>query len=118
MNGNPPDRHQLAVAILAIATAAVGFGLFGHWLQPPEPKPAFEMTKWVMRFIVGSRFVLVSLTILSYFLLLESVSRLLSREKILGTELVNGPIMWLFVEMACLTGLHLTNVLIGLQEIS
>ena len=29
MSTKPPDGHQLAVAILAIATAAIGFGIFG-----------------------------------------------------------------------------------------
>ncbi len=114
MTGKPPDRHQLAVAILAIATAAIGFGLFAQFDGPSAPKPELQMVGLVADLISVSRFVLISLTVVSYFLLLEKVSRLLSRDNLSGSELVNGPMTWLFVEMACLTGLHLSSLLIGL----
>ena len=72
------------------------------------------MAPLVAGLISVSRFVLISLTVVSYFLLLEKVSRLLSKDEISGSELVNGPMTWLFVEMVCLTGLHLSSLLIGL----
>jgi len=99
---------------LAIATAAIGFGLFGQFHEQPVAEPQLQTARLIAGLIAVSRFVLISLTVMSYFLLLEKVSRLLSKDKISGSELVNGPMTWLFVEMACLTGLHLSSLLISL----
>ena len=114
MNGKSPDRHQLAVGVLAIATAAIGFGLFGQFNEESAAKTELQVAQLVAELISVSRFVLASLTVVSYFFLLEKVTGLLSKDKISGSELVNGPMTWLFVEMVCLTGLHLSGLLISL----
>ena len=107
MNIKPPDPYQLAVAILAIATAAIGFGLFGNNFQIGELAPApgqpraFQVVK-----LAG----LVSTT-LFYFLVLVTVSRMLSKDKIANQELVNGPMVWFYLEMVSLTVLYFFGII-------
>ena len=95
----PPDRHQLAIAILAIATAAVGFGLFGFNLK-------IDPVSLALTGIPGATSILFSfvvLTLLVYAILVISISRLLLRdENPTGRDLVGGPFYWMSIEMLLL----------------
>ena len=42
MSSEGPDRHQHVLAILAIATAAIGVGLFGGGLKLTGPVEGFS----------------------------------------------------------------------------
>ena len=107
MSPKSPDRHQLAVAILAIATAAIGFGLFGSDVQFGEFVRAPSLT----RDILWARLVGVALATGSYFIVLITVGKMLPNEEISGKELANGPIVWFLMEMLSLAWIYVLNVI-------
>ena len=95
----PPDRHQLAIAILAIATAARGFGLFGT-----DVKLGIDLsdagTTATLRWF---RFGLVVVALVCYAGVMVTVGRILFREdNATGRELVLGPMRWMVLEMLSL----------------
>ena len=95
-NSNPRDRHQLAVAILAIATAVIGFGLFGADFQTAGDSP------WSPRDGINSEslLVLAFFALVSYALVVVSAGRILLREhNPSGVDLVKGPLFWMAVEI-------------------
>ena len=103
MNSKPPDRHQLAVAILAIATAAIGFGLFGGDL----PVGKFVREGGFAAGIQYMRLTLIAVTVVSYFALAISVARILPENDVTGRQLAYGPMQWLVIEMVALAALYL-----------
>ena len=107
MKTKPPDGHQLAVAILAIATAAIGFGIFGGDFALGElvQKPGLA------RQIQWAKLTGIVATTVFYFLVLITVGRMLPSHRISGRELLNGPIAWLYLEMVSLAGLYFFGVL-------
>ena len=107
MSPKSPDRHQLAVAILAIATAAIGFGLFGSDVQIGE----LVRTPSLARDILWARLVGVAFATTSYFFVLITVGKMLPDEKITGKQLANGPIVWFLMEMLSLAWLYILNVI-------
>ena len=107
-----PGRHQLAVGILAIATAAIGFGLFGSNLQIGQ----FGQIDNFASSIQNAKLAGIALTALFYFWLLLDVSRILLDDEITGSRLVFGPLQWLFMEMlslAVLYGFTIIQELVG-----
>ena len=103
MKAIPPDRHQLAIAILAIATAAIGFGLFGGDL------PVGELIR-EDRFAAGIQYLklmLIAVVVVSYFAVAISVARILPEDRVTGRQLAYGPMQWLVIEMAALAALYL-----------
>ena len=107
MNIKPPDGHQLAVAILAIATAAIGFGIFGNDIALGD----LVQTPGLARQIQWAKLTAITATTVFYFLVLVTVGRMLPSRTISGRELVNGPIAWLYLEMVSLAGLYFFRVL-------
>ena len=110
MKSKPPDRYQLAIVILAIATAAIGFGLFGGGVQLGELVEAPGLARQMQRL----KLALTAFAALFYFLVLVTVSRMLSSDEISGIsgkELTNGPMTWLYMEMISLAGLHIFGVI-------
>ena len=101
-----PDRHQLAVAILAIATAAIGFGIFegdlevGSWAVAEGFAKGAQLGK-----LLG-----ISSAGVFYFLVLLSTGRAFQYEQISGRQLVVGPLQWLYLEMVSLAGLYFINL--------
>ncbi len=101
-----PDRLQLAVAILAIATAAIGFGLFGveteigSLVKEPGYTQGMQVAKIVGMVTSG----------VFYFRVLLSVARILPDNKATGHQLVQGPVQWFYMEMVSLGGLFLLKV--------
>ncbi len=89
MEPKAPDRHQLAVAILAITTAAIGFGLFGSDLELGELTTASGLAREVQ----WAKLIGAAATTVFYFMVLITVGRMVSNDKISRRQLTNGPIM-------------------------
>ena len=103
------DRQNQALAILAIATAAIGFGLFGpDWeLQIPTAKDP------EVSFILIAQIFGIVITLFAYFLVLITSGRILARDdKVTGLELITGSMAWLVVEALGLGWIFLSNLLI------
>ncbi|MCE2499753.1 MAG: hypothetical protein J4G13_02695 [Dehalococcoidia bacterium] len=107
MEPKAPDRHQLAVAILAIATAAIGFGLFGSDLDLGELTTASGLA----REIQWAKLIGAAATTVFYFMVLITVGRMLSNDNISGRQLTNGPIMWLYMEMISLAWIYFVRLM-------
>ena len=107
MTTKSPDGHQLAVGILAIATAAIGFGIFGGNFALGE----LVQTPGLAKQIQWAKLTSIVATTTFYFLVLVTVGRLLPRRQISGRELVNGPMAWLYLEMVSLAGLYFFRVI-------
>ena len=103
MSPKSPDGHQLAVAILAIATAAIGFGLFGSDVQSLSTPGLARVIQW-------GRLAGIALAIVSYFRVLLTVGRMLPRAEISSRELT-GPIAWFYLEMIGLAWLYMLNII-------
>ncbi|MDE2959355.1 MAG: hypothetical protein OXU28_04795 [Chloroflexota bacterium] len=101
-----PDRHQLAAAILAIATAAIGFGIFGGDLSIG----AWEKDLGFARGAQLGKLLGILFAGVFYFLVLLSTSRIFLDEQITGRQLVLGPFRWLYMEMISLAGLYSLNL--------
>lgn len=94
MTAGTREYQQMAVAILAIATAALGFGLWGQDLAPSEIGGA------PLRYARRS---LGLVATISYFGTFVSVGRILAQEgRITGQDLVTRPMAWLYLQMLAL----------------
>lgn len=104
------DRQNQALAILAIATAAIGFGIFGsdwEWrtLSSNDPYAPLLYTVQALGIVVPS---------IAYFLVLVTSGMILVRDdRVSGLELFQGPMIWLTVEMMGMGLLFLADHLIG-----
>ncbi len=107
MPSKQPEWYQLAIAIMAVATAAIGFGLFGSgvevgpWVSEPDFARGAQLGK-VAGILASGVF---------YLLVLLSVARFLQDEHVTGRQLVFGPLQWLFMEMTSLGGLFFVGLL-------
>ena len=107
MSSKRPDRHQQALAILAIATAAVGVGFFGGGLD--LHRPSDELKGIVLLLTIAISFA-VLFAVGAYFLVFTSVIRILGLERsVTGREIVGGPLLWLYWEMFVLVLIFLAN---------
>lgn len=103
------DRQNQSLAILAIATAAIGFGLFGsdwEWrtLASNDPYAPLLYTVQALGIVVPS---------IAYFLVLVTSGMILARDdRVSGIELIQGPMVWLMIEMMGMGLLFLGNHLI------
>ena len=104
-----PDYHQLAVAILAIATAAIGFGLFGGALSVGEFISANGFN--LVRSFQVAKLVGAVASVTFYFLVVVDVAAIFQKDEVSGQRIRNGPMFWFFLEMVSLGGLFLVNVL-------
>ncbi len=86
------SRHfqSLSVTILAIGTAALGFGLFGSDFD------ASEQIFFRVRIVSGA------FAIIFYVMLVLSVARILSRTGVSGDAVVMGPMFWMFELMVAI----------------
>ena len=104
-----PDYHQLAVAILAIATAAIGFGLFGGGLSIGEL--TFTSGFNLVRSFQVAKLVGAASSATFYFLVVIDVAAVFRDGEVSGERLRNGPMFWFFLEMVSLGGLFLVSVM-------
>ena len=101
------DRQNQTVAILAIATAAVGFGLFGVDIDlqiPSAENPEINLGFIVHTFTIPA-------ALLFYGAVLVTSARILGRDgSVTGIELVRGPLAWMYGEMVSLALIFLTKL--------
>ena len=94
MKDGTRDYQQMAVAILAIATAALGFGLWSQDLAPPE-------TGGTLLHRAQPALGLIATAL--YFGTFVSVGRILAQEgRVTGQDLVTRPMVWLYLQMLAL----------------
>ena len=112
VNFQPPDRHQQALAILAIATAAIGVGLFGGGLKI---NGAGEQLDWPSLMLTIAKSFAILVTVGTYFRVFISTYRILELERVVtGREVVAGPLLWLYWEMLSLALIFLANTYIAI----
>ena len=88
------DYQQMAVAILAIATAALGFGLWSQDLAPPE------IGETLLHHVQPALGLIATALYLGTFV---SVGRILAQEgRVTGQDLVARPMVWLYLQMLAL----------------
>ena len=108
MSNGDIHRQQLAVAMLGIATAAIGFGLFGSdlrlaWSPWEQGWSAWRQSVQIFSF-AGC--------LISYGGVLISTVWMLARaDHVKATDLVNGPLFWFICEMLSLGVLYVVNIL-------
>ena len=94
MTDRTRDYQQMAVAILAIATAALGFGLWSQDFALPETWGTPLHHTQLALGLVATFF---------YFGTFVSVGRILAQEgRITGQDLVTRPMAWLYLQMLAL----------------
>lgn len=100
------DYQQMAIAILAIATAALGFAIWAQDLDLAYPvKPDSEMM-----LLYGVRVVTPIIAIVFYFLTFITVGNILGRDRnVTGVLVVRRPIVWLYLQMVTLSILFLSE---------
>ncbi len=101
------DRQSQAVAILAIATAAIGFGLFGVDLDLKVPSA--ENPEIASKFIANLLCILTALGF--YFAVFLTSGRILAQnQSVPGHQLVRGPLNWMYWEMVSLALIFLAKL--------
>ena len=98
MTEDPRHFQSLSIAILAIGTAAVGFGLFG---ADVSPEPALLLAT---KLVAG-------LFALGYYLgLIHSIRGILIRPDVSGDDVMQGPLFWMLQFMGCMGMMFLLAV--------
>ena len=96
----------MAIALLAIATAALGFAIWTQDFDLALP----ETDDLTIAFFYWVQVVAPLVAIVLYFAMLLSVSRILARtENVVGMDLVRQPIFWLYWLMITLAIMFLAG---------
>ena len=107
MNPHAPDRQQHVLAILAIATAAIGIALFGGGLKLTVLGQ--ELSGLFLWLTVAKSFAILA-AVYFYFSVFVSVIRITALERsVSGREVAGGPLLWLYWEMFFLALIFLSN---------
>ena len=107
MNSRSQHFQSLSVTILAIATAAVGFGLFGADFRVGENILETGLSSHLVRLkVIAALSVLIC-----YSVLVVSVARILGRKEVTDGHVVNGPIRWMAMEMTYVAAIFIIRVL-------
>ena len=94
MTDGTREYQQMAVAILAIATAALGFGLWSQDFAPPETGGT------PLRYAQPALGIIASIF---YFCTFTTVGWILGRKgRVTGQDLVFLPMVWLYLQMFAL----------------
>ena len=91
------SRHfqSQAVAILAIATAVVGFGLFGTDFQ----SGSILWTGGLSGLLARAKLILATVAVGFYFAAMLSVRKIMrQRDEVTGAQIANGPLLLTFGE--------------------
>ena len=100
--------HQMAIAVLAIATAALGIALWAQDFDLTRPQ---SENRWIAT-LYWTQVASISVAILLYFATFASVARMLWQERnVTGRDLVRRPVVWLYFQMAALALLFLAGFL-------
>lgn len=100
------SRHfqSLSIAILAIATTALGLGIFAGYFRSDAESPSF---------ILITRTIASSAAIIYYAILAISVSNILLKDREsgpTGRDVAHGPLMWMMQIMWCTATLFFLDV--------
>ena len=96
----------MAIALLAIATAALGFAIWTQDFDLSAPKS----NNLTIAFFYWVQVVAPLVAIVLYFAMMLSVSRILARtENVVGKDLVRQPIFWLYWLMITLAIMFLAG---------
>lgn len=111
MESRTRDYHQMAITILAIATAAIGVGLWApdfDWSLPQVRNYPLAVLYWArISSVVAATFI--------YFATLVATAQLLVRDRnVTGKDLVRGPLFLLYLQMGHLAFLFLMGFLYAL----
>ena len=106
---NSESRHfqSLSVTILAIATAAMGFGLFGADFHPVESfaEVGFET------FLAAAKLLSGGLALIHYLAVLVSVARMLVQDSnVTGRQVTLGPLVLMGAEIAFVAAIFVIGV--------
>lgn len=108
MGSRTRDYQQMAIAILAIATAALGFAIWTRDFDLTVP----ETGNLTVIFLYWVRLVGPLVAVVLYFATLLSVSRILAKDKnVVGADLVRQPVFWLYWLMTTLALMFLAGFL-------
>ena len=100
------DYQQMAIAILAVATAALGFAIWSQDFDFAYP----AMTDSVITLLYVVSVVTFLIAIGFYFLTFITVGNILSRDRnVTGILLVRRPIAWLYFQMVTLSIMFLSG---------
>lgn len=100
------DYQQMAIAILAIATAALGFALWAQDFDPAPPESGQSWQAWLYWAEIAGIVIAVG----CYFVTFTMVLKLLRRyHPVTGQDLVRYPLVGLYAQMAVLAFLFLTG---------
>ena len=105
------SRHfqSLSIAILAIATTALGLGIFAGYFRSDAESPSF---------ILITRAIASSAAIIYYAILAVTVSNILLEDRDgrpTGGDVVHGPLMWMMQIMWCVATIFFLDVVSALR---
>ena len=107
MNSHTPDRQQHVLAILAVATAAIGVGLFGGGLKLIVTEK--DLSGLLLFLTIAKSFAVLA-AVGFYFSVFTSVIRITALERpVSGLEVASGPLLWLYWKMFFLALIFLAN---------
>lgn len=112
MNEQAKHWHPLAIAILAIATAALGFGLLQADMVA---RIQWELRSESLLVVVLAWLKVYAglVAILAYFEVIRQVHRVLHTVSPVVSNITKGPLIAMIVEMAALTGLFIFGFISG-----
>ena len=101
MNATAQSQHlqSQSIAILAIATGAMGFGLLGS---------EFRVS---MEFLPTMQFVGAGYVLVAYIALVGSVRHILESERVTGRRVVQGPLLNMFLLVLYVVAIFVAGIL-------
>ena len=100
------DYQQMAIAILAIATAALGFALWTQDFDLAQPEPK---NSWLLR-LYWTQLAGIVVAVVCYFVTFAAVIKMLWQgHPVTGQDLVRYPLAGLYIQMVILALLFLTG---------
>ena len=107
MNAQSQHFQSISVTILAIATAAMGFGLFGADFRPVANLPETRLES----FLAVAKLLAGGLALLQYAAVLASVAKILIQDgNVSGRQVTLGPLVLMAVEMAFVAAIFVIGV--------
>ena len=98
MSADSKHFQAQSVTLLAIATGAVGFGLFGA---------EFRVS---MEFLPTAKFVAAGYVLVVYVALVRSVSRILQSDDVTGEDVVQGPLFYMFLVVLYVVSIFVVGI--------
>ena len=107
MSSESQHFQSLSITILAIATAAIGFGLFGADFRPVGNLA----TRGFAGFLAAAKLLSGGLAFVQYLAVLVSVARILMQHgEVSGRQVTLGPLVLMGGEMALVAAIFIIGV--------